>query len=124
MGDGYGRVRRMGRGTTEIQRQTRAEEATEVHITKTGSAPIWDVTARGFLGDPNNELTGSFDEATGRLVISGSYPEDPPGITTTTHDLTATSDSQMVGTETWNWDDGAGGTCTGSLSSVTATRVP
>jgi hypothetical protein len=79
------------------------------------------VTARGFLGSPNNVLTGTFD-ANNRLLISGSYPEDG-GTTSPLHDLVATSQNRMEGTETWNWTDGSG-SCPNSRSNVTATRQP
>jgi hypothetical protein len=92
-----------------------------ITITKTGSAPPYQVTARGFLGSPNNVLTGTFD-ANNRLLISGSYPEDG-GTTSPLHDLVATSQNRMEGTETWNWTDGSG-SCPNSRSNVTATRQP
>jgi hypothetical protein len=97
--------------------------ATTVTITKSGAAPVWNVTARGFLGDPNNVLTGTFDERVNRLLVGGSYPEDR-GTTTSSHSLVAISNNRMVGTETWDWSDHQGGTCPGSTSDVTAIRGP
>jgi len=91
-----------------------------ITITKTGEAPPYQVTARGFLGIASNMLTGTFDESNRLLLNSGSYPEED-GTTTPVHDLTATSESQMVGTETWNFQN-SDGSCPGSTSSVTATR--
>lgn len=90
-----------------------------ITITKTGSGPPYNITARGFLGLAANVLTGTFD-AENKLVISGSYAVDG-GATTATHSLVATSENQMVGTETWSWT-GSGGTCPNSKSDVTATR--
>jgi hypothetical protein len=92
-----------------------------ITITRTGSAPPYSIVARGFLGDPNSFLTGTFD-ANNRLVIAGSYPEDG-GTTSSHHDLVATSQNRMEGIETWNWTDG-NGSCPGSKADVVATRVP
>ncbi len=93
----------------------------DITITKTGSAPPYNVTASGFLGDPANVLTGTFD-ANNRLLLSGSYPEDG-GTTTAEHDLIAVSPDRMEGVENWTWS-GTEGTCPGSQSSVTADRNP
>ncbi|MFV1988085.1 MAG: hypothetical protein ACC682_12450 [Gemmatimonadota bacterium] len=92
-----------------------------ITITKTGEAPPYQVTARGFLGVETNMLTGTFDANNRLLLNSGSYPEED-GVTTPVHDLTATSESQMTGTETWNFQNSQG-SCPGSESSVTATFV-
>lgn len=92
------------------------DESTEpITITQTGTA----VTARGFLGVANNQLTGTFNSQN-VLQLSGSYSEDG-GITTTAYTLTRDGPNQMTGTEAWNWV-GAGGDCPGSASSVVATR--
>ena len=91
-----------------------------ITITKSGSAPPYQISARGFGGDSLNVLTGTFD-AGNRLVISGSYLEDG-GTTTPMHDLVATGADRMEGTETWNWT-GPGGSCPGSQSLVTADRI-
>jgi hypothetical protein len=96
---------------------------TPITITKSGSAPVWNVTASGFEGDPNNALVGTFNEIGNRLVISGNYPDDG-GITTTTHDLLAATENELIGRESWDWSDGGGGTCPNSGSNVTATRIP
>jgi hypothetical protein len=96
---------------------------TPITITKSGSAPVWNVTASGFGGDPNNALVGTFNEIGNRLVISGNYPDDG-GITTTTHDLLAATENELIGRESWDWSDGGGGTCPNSGSNVTATRMP
>ncbi len=90
-----------------------------ITITKTGSAPPYQVTATGFLGISSNTLTGTF--ANNKLVISGSYPEDG-GTTTTTHTLVATDDNHMVGDEDWSWMEPGGGTCPGSAATTNATR--
>jgi len=92
-----------------------------ITITKTGSVPPYNIVATGFLGSPNNVLTGTFD-ANNRLLISGSYPEDG-GTTSPSHDLVATGQNRMNGTETWNWV-GASGSCPNSKSSVVAIRQP
>jgi len=92
-----------------------------ITITKTGEAPPYQVTAKGFLEVASNTLTGTFDDNNRLLLNSGSYPEED-GTTTPVHDLTATSENQMVGTETWNFQS-AEGSCPGSTSSVTATRI-
>ena len=96
-----------------------------ITITKTGSAPPYSVTASGFLGDPDNVLTGTFDE-NNRLVITGNYPEDQ-GRTTPTHDLVATSENRMEGIETWSYTTDPGiepsGSCTDQKSDVTADRI-
>ena len=80
----------------------------------------FDVSASGFLGVPTNILTGTFDNNT--LTISGTYPEED-GMTTATHTLVATSDNAMVGGEDWNFVNGDG-SCPGSVSFVTASRIP
>jgi hypothetical protein len=79
----------------------------------------FDVSASGFLGVPTNILTGTFDNNI--LTISGSYPEED-GTTTATHTLVATSANQMVGIETWNFQN-TEGSCPGSMSAVTASRI-
>ena len=91
-----------------------------ITITKTGSAPPYAVTASGFLGDPLNVLTGTFDE-NNRFVITGTYPEDG-GTNSVRHDLVATSANRMEGVENWSWD-GSSGTCTNSTSDVIADRM-
>ena len=91
-----------------------------ITITKTGSAPPYGITASGFLGDPLNVLTGTFD-GNKRLVISGNYPEDG-GTNSVLHDLVATSANRMEGYENWSWD-GPSGTCTNSTSDVIADRM-
>jgi hypothetical protein len=90
-----------------------------ITITRTGSAPPYQVVASGFLDLQSNQLTGTIDSKN-KLVISGSYSEDG-GTTTTTHSLTATSATSMSGTESWSWT-GGGGSCPNSKSTVTATR--
>jgi len=85
-----------------------------------GTGPSFNVTASGFLGLAGNVLTGTFNENTNRLVISGSYPEDG-GTTTPSHDLVATNDNVMLGTETWGWTDGVN-SCPNSTSNVVAQR--
>jgi len=92
-----------------------------ITITKVGEAPPYQVTAKGFLGVASNTLTGTFDANNRLLLNSGSYPEED-GTTTPVHDLTATSESAMTGTETWNFQN-AEGSCPGSTSTVTATRI-
>jgi hypothetical protein len=95
--------------------------AHRITIMKTGEAPPYQVTAKGFLGIASNMLTGTFDASNRLLLNSGSYPEED-GTTTPVHDLTATSESQMVGVETWNFQNSQG-SCAGSTSSVTASRI-
>ncbi len=56
----------------------------DITVTKTGAAPPYSVTASGFLWDPSNVLTGTFD-ADNRLLLSSSYAEDG-GTTTAEHD--------------------------------------
>src|SRR6185503_11714608 len=90
------------------------ESSDIITITKTGSAPPYQVVASGFLGVQSNQLVGTFDSKN-KLVISGSYSEDG-GTTTTSHTLTATSDNVKSGTETWSWT-GGGGSCPNSKAS-------
>jgi hypothetical protein len=92
-----------------------------ITITKTGSAPPYNIVASGFLGNPSYVLTGTFD-ANNRLLLSGSYPEDG-GTTSPNHNLVATGQNRMEGTETWNWTQG-GSSCPNSTSSVVAIRQP
>jgi hypothetical protein len=95
----------------------------EITITITGgTAPSFNVSASGFLGLAGNVLDGTFNEDTNRLVISGDYPEDG-GTTSASHDLVATTDNLMLGTETWGWTDGPNTSCPNSKSDVTAKRV-
>lgn len=91
-----------------------------ITITKTGSAPPYQVTATGFLGSSSNELTGTFS-ASNVLTLSGSYSEDM-GTTSPEYELVAVSADRMQGTESWNWE-GPGGTCSGSESTITADRI-
>jgi len=84
-----------------------------------GTEQPFNVSVSGFLGNPANVLTGTFDN--NRLLISGSYAEDG-GTTTATHDLVATSDNRMVGDEAWGWTDGIL-SCPGSTSTVRLTRA-
>ena len=96
------------------------DESTEtITITKTGKGEPYTIVAAGFLGLAANQLTGTF--ASNKLTLQGSYGEDG-GTTTTKHTLTATSATNMAGTEDWSWT-GAGGSCPNSAASVTATRV-
>jgi hypothetical protein len=92
-----------------------------ITITKTGSAPPYDIVAKGFLGDPTNVLEGTFTEDN-QLVVSGSYPEDG-GTTEPRHELVAVSDDRLEGNEYWDWNDGEGNSCPGSRSLVTADRI-
>ena len=95
----------------------------EITKTKTGAGPPYNVTAIGFLGVATNVLTGTFDE-NNRLLISGSYPEEATGTTMATHDLIATSENRMEGTETWTFTtDPDIGSCVNNQSSVTANRI-
>lgn len=89
-----------------------------ITIATMGTEQPFDVSASGFLGVSTNILTGTFDNNI--LTISGSYPEED-GTTTATHTLVATSANEMVGTETWNFEN-VEGNCLNSESSVTATR--
>jgi len=90
-----------------------------ITIATTGTEQPFDVIASGFLGVSTNILTGTMDNNI--LTISGSYPEED-GTTTATHTLVATSATQMVGIETWDFVN-VEGSCPGSMSTVTASRI-
>ncbi len=78
-----------------------------------------DITASGWLGDPNLALTGR--TRGGFITFSGEYSEDG-GTTTTRHVLNLDSPTEISGTEYWSWRSGSD-VCSGSRSSVSAVRV-
>jgi hypothetical protein len=82
----------------------------------------------GFLlSNPSTSLSGEikFDSAAEKWIVkfSGSYPEDQ-GTTTTAFTLVLNSTfDEMTGDENWDWV-GGGGSCPGSKSTVTTTKIP
>lgn len=83
-----------------------------------------DVTMSGFLlSAPSTSLSGeiTFDSASDKWIVkfSGSYAEDG-GTTTSNYTLVLNNSFDvMTGEENWDWN----GTCSGSKSTITATKV-
>ena len=88
-----------------------------ITITQTGNT----LSAKGWLGVPSNELTGSIGGDNGNVVtLSGVLPEEG-GFTTISFVWTLTSPNAMSGTEDWSWTDGID-SCPNSKSTVVCTR--
>jgi hypothetical protein len=95
-------------------------EAT-VEIAQNGNAVTATSNWNSLPGSGPHEFGGTLSG--NQLVIDGSYPEGA-GTTLALYQLTVSQDgNSMTGTETWTYFDD-GGTCSDSMSEVTATRNP
>lgn len=90
-----------------------------ITLTQSGAAAPFTVSARGFLGSSNNQVTGTMN-AQRAIALTGSYAEGG-GTTASVYALTWDGQNAITGTETWTWTGGAG-SCPNAQSTVTATR--